>query len=262
MNSKPQLGKIEAVGARHVWADEAADFTPWLAEEKNIALLGEALGLELEVESTEVAVGPYSADILAKDTGTGRFVVIENQLAKTNHDHLGKAVTYASALDATAVVWIAPEFTEEHQKALEWLNDHTTEDLAFYAVLLEVWRIENSPPAVRFNVISRPAGAARKAAVTRAEHFNRRQETAIRFTGPASARSSWKRRSCLRHTQLVHNTGSISRSVERTSTFRPSPIPVITASAFAFTSVTMWRRRHFRNSWNNGRISKGTSARS
>ncbi len=171
MNSKPQLGKIEAVGARHVWADEAADFTPWLAEEKNIALLGEALGLELEVESTEVAVGPYSADILAKDTGTGRFVVIENQLAKTNHDHLGKAVTYASALDATAVVWIAPEFTEEHQKALEWLNDHTTEDLAFYAVLLEVWRIENSPPAVRFNVISRPAGAARKAAVTRAEHL-------------------------------------------------------------------------------------------
>jgi len=153
---------------RDVWPKEAADFTPWLADEKNIGQLGDALGLEIEVENIEVAVGPYSADILAKDTGTGGYVVIENQLGKTNHDHLGKAVTYGSVLNASAVVWIATEFTEEHQKALEWLNDNTGEDLSFYGVQLELWRIDGSRPAVRFNVVSRPTEIVRQAAVAKA----------------------------------------------------------------------------------------------
>jgi len=162
------LGKIERCDARSIWPHEASDFTPWLAKEDNIAQLADAIGLELEVENVEVAVGPYSADILAKDTGTGQYVVIENQLAKTNHDHLGKAITYGSVLNASAIVWVATEFTEEHQKALEWLNDNTGDSLAFFGVQLEVWKIDDSRPAVRFNVVSRPAQIMRQAAVVKA----------------------------------------------------------------------------------------------
>jgi len=163
-----KLGKIERGDIREIWPNEASDFTPWLAQEQNISQLADAIGLELEIENVEVAVGPYAADILAKDTGTGEYVVIENQLGKTNHDHLGKVITYGSALNAAAIVWIASEFTEEHQKALEWLNDNTTEDLAFFGVQVEVWRIDNSRPAVKFNVISRPVEIVRQAAIVRA----------------------------------------------------------------------------------------------
>ncbi len=164
-----RLGKIERLNVRDIWPSEAGDFTPWLAQEPNISALGDVLGLELEVENVEVAVGPYSADILAKDTGTGEYVVIENQLGKTNHDHLGKAITYGSALNASAIVWIASDFTEEHQKALEWLNENTGDSLSFYAVQVELWRIDESKPAVKFNVISRPAEIARQAARVSAE---------------------------------------------------------------------------------------------
>ena len=161
-SSEKFLGQIKKVDVRKIWAVESSDFTPWLANEENISILGKAIGLELEVDQVEASVGPYSADILAKDTGTGKYVIIENQLGKTNHDHLGKAITYGSILDASAVVWIASEFTEEHQRALDWLNEYTSDDLSFYGVLLEIWQIDESRPAVRFNVISRPAEITRK----------------------------------------------------------------------------------------------------
>lgn len=156
------LGILKTITPRRKWNNEARDFTPWLAE--NINELGKAVGLELEVENIEVAVGPYSADILAKDTGTGEFVVIENQLEKTNHDHLGKAITYASVLDASTIIWIATDFTEEHKKSLDWLNDHTNENLSFYGVQLELWQIDESKPALRFNIVSKPNLAVRQAA--------------------------------------------------------------------------------------------------
>ena len=155
------LGEIKQVPLRKIWKNEAYDFTPWLSE--NMERIGEAIGIELEFESKEVSVGPYSADILAKDTGTDKFVVIENQLEKTNHDHLGKCITYASVLDASAVVWIASKFTEEHKKALDWLNDHTSDEIGFYGVKVELWQIDNSQPAVRFNVISSPNEIVRQA---------------------------------------------------------------------------------------------------
>jgi hypothetical protein len=161
-----ELGLLKNVPPRIKWTSEARDFTPWLAQ--NINALSEALGLELEVENTEVACGPYSADILAKDTGTAKFVVIENQLEKTNHDHLGKAITYASVLDASSIIWIATQFSEEHIKALDWLNDHTTEDFGFYGVQVELWQIDDSKPAIRFNVVSKPNEAVRIAAKTKA----------------------------------------------------------------------------------------------
>ena len=156
------LGILKIITPRKKWNHEERDFTPWLAE--HIEELSKAVGIELEVENTEVACGPYSADILAKDTGTGKFVVIENQLEKTNHDHLGKAITYASVLDASTIVWVATNFTEEHKKALDWLNDHTNDEISFYGVLLELWQIDESRPALRFNIISKPNLAVRQAA--------------------------------------------------------------------------------------------------
>lgn len=157
-----EFGILKTVSARQKWTNEARDFTPWLAE--NISELNKALGLELEVENIEVAVGPFSADILAKDTGTGQYVVIENQLEKTDHDHLGKAITYASVLDAPTIIWIATTFTEEHKKAIDWLNDHTSDEIAIYGVQVELWQIDDSNVALRFNVISKPNQAVRLAA--------------------------------------------------------------------------------------------------
>lgn len=161
-----ELGILKTLAPRQKWNNEASDFTPWLAA--NIDSLNKALGLELEVENIEVAAGPYSADILAVDTGTGKYVIIENQLEKTNHDHLGKAITYASVLDASTIVWIATTITEEHQKALDWLNDHTGDEISFYGIQIELWQIDESKPAVRFNVISKPNQAVRQAAKAKA----------------------------------------------------------------------------------------------
>jgi hypothetical protein len=156
-----QLGKFKKLDVRNRWKKET-DFTPWLAQEENITLLSKALGFELEVVKVEAAVGPYSADILAKDTVNDSYVIIENQLGKTNHDHLGKAITYGSVLHASAIVWIASNFTEEHQRALDWLNEFTTDELSFYGIQVELWQIDNSLPAVRFDVISRPAFIKKK----------------------------------------------------------------------------------------------------
>jgi hypothetical protein len=156
------LGNLKRVNVREQWPHEASDFTPWLADEENLNLLGEAIGIELEVEAVEVAVGPYSADILARDSSNGDFVVIENQLAKTDHDHLGKSITYAAGLNASAVIWVASEFTDEHRKALDWLNANSTEDISFIGINVELWQINDSPPAVHFNVVSRPAEFGRK----------------------------------------------------------------------------------------------------
>lgn len=157
------LGTLRAVDPRSMWPDEAADFTPWLARPENIRALGQAIGLELEAEHTEMAVGPFAADILARDSATGDYVVIENQLARTNHDHLGKAITYAAFLGATSVVWVAPTFTDEHRKALDWLNDNSIDTLSFFGVQVELWAIDSSNPAVRFNVVSRPTELVRRA---------------------------------------------------------------------------------------------------
>lgn len=161
-----ELGILKTVAARQKWISEARDFTPWLAQ--NITALNQALGLELEVENIEVQCGPYSADILAKDTLTDQYVVIENQLEKTNHDHLGKAITYASVLDASTIMWIATDFTPEHKKALDWLNDHTSDEISLYGVQVELWQIDESNPALKFNIVSKPNQAVMQAARSKA----------------------------------------------------------------------------------------------
>ena len=148
------LGTIEQVDLREVWPHEAQDFTPWLAE--NLDKLGEALGLDLELQSAEAAVGPFSLDVLAHDLGSNRPVIIENQLEITNHDHLGKLLTYAAGYDAFSVVWLTREFRDEHRQALDWLNQRTGEDTAFFGVVVEAWRIDSSRPAPHFRPVATP----------------------------------------------------------------------------------------------------------
>lgn len=136
--------------------NESTEFTPWLADEENISLLGAAIGIDgLELESTEQRVGSFSADILCKDS-FGRWILIENQLDKTDHSHLGQLLTYAAGLKAVAIVWIAREFREEHRSALDWLNTITREDIGFFGVEVELWRIGQSEVAPKFNLVSKP----------------------------------------------------------------------------------------------------------
>ena len=151
-----ELGRLIRVPLREYWEGEASDFTPWLADEKNIGLLAETIGLELEVEAQERNVGPFRADILCKDTVTDSWVLIENQLERTNHTHLGQLLTYAAGLEAVTVVWIAERFTEEHRAALDWLNEITDERFSFFGLEIELWRIGDSPMAPKFNVVSHP----------------------------------------------------------------------------------------------------------
>lgn len=150
------LGRLERVDVRTAWATEAGDFTPWLAIENNIRLLGEAIGIELEVEAQEKNVGPFRADILCKDTANGTWVLIENQLERTDHCHLGQLLTYAAGLQAVTIVWISSRFTDEHRAALDWLNKVTDDNILFFGLEVELWRIGNSPMAPKFNIVSAP----------------------------------------------------------------------------------------------------------
>lgn len=152
---KAPLGKLERISLRKAWAHEAGEFTPWLAQADNLTLLAESLGLsELELVGTEHPVGDFKVDILCTDDG-GK-VIIENQLEKTNHTHLGQILTYAAGVGARKVIWLAEAFRTEHVAALEFLNQHTTDELDFFAVEIELWRIGDSPMAPSFNVVVKP----------------------------------------------------------------------------------------------------------
>ncbi len=150
------LSRLEKVDLRDVWKTEAGDFTPWLAREENIALLGNAIGIDLEVEAQEKNVGPFRADILCKDTISENWVLVENQLERTDHVHLGQLLTYAAGLNAVTIVWIADRFTDEHRAALDWLNEITDSSFNFFGLEVELWRIGDSPIAPKFNIASKP----------------------------------------------------------------------------------------------------------
>lgn len=149
-----ELGKLERVDPGEVWPNEARDFTPWLRD--NIDLLCEALGVELEITESEGEVGDFYVDLAGREVESGRVAVIENQLGPTDHDHLGKLMTYAAGRDAGVVVWVATEFREEHRKVLEWLNSMAGEERSFFGVQLEVVQIGDSLPAPDFDVVVRP----------------------------------------------------------------------------------------------------------
>ena len=155
-DTKTSLARLEPVEVRKIWPNEAQNFTPWLAQDENLALLGETLGIKFESGSTEVPVGDFSADIVAVSSVGNSKVLIENQLEKTDHTHLGQILTYAAGLDTLTVVWIAQRFTDEHRAALEWLNGITRAEIRFFGLEIEVWKIGASSCAPKFNIVAQP----------------------------------------------------------------------------------------------------------
>ncbi len=151
-----KLAKLKKVDLREVWQHEALQFTKWLAKEENLSLLSDEIGIEISLIQTEANVGKFNVDILAEEENRGRKIVIENQLESTDHDHLGKLITYASGFDAGIIVWIVKDVRDEHKQAVDWLNEHSDEHANFFAIEMEVWQIGDSPYAPKFNVISQP----------------------------------------------------------------------------------------------------------
>ena len=152
-----QLGTLRKLDPRQFRTDEARDLAPWLAMTTNLSLLGDEIGLPgLEIVGPEHPVGDFRADIVARATGSNDLVIIENQLERTDHDHLGKLLTYASRLNAKYVVWLSPEIRDEHCRALDWLNEVTLPSIAFFGVKLELLQIDGSFPAPLFTLDCKP----------------------------------------------------------------------------------------------------------
>ena len=150
------LGRLEQVKLREAWESEPQDFTPWLAQVENLKLLSETLKMELVAEGTEQGVGSFRADILCRDTIDDSLVLIENQLERTDHNHLGQLLTYAAGLQTVTIIWVAARFADEHRAALDWLNEITDERFRFFGLEIELWRIGDSPAAPKFNIVSKP----------------------------------------------------------------------------------------------------------
>jgi hypothetical protein len=150
------LGKLKEVDLRSIWKNEASDFTNWLAQEENLRLLSDEIGIDIKLLRTEANVGTFSVDILAEEENTGRKVIVENQLEITDHDHLGKLLTYASGYDADIILWVVKNVRDEHRQAIDWLNEHTDDKLNFFIIKMELWQIGDSPVAPKFQIISKP----------------------------------------------------------------------------------------------------------
>lgn len=149
------LGTLKKItDLRSIWPHEALNFTPWVAE--NVDLLADAVGLDITVDETESSVGDFNVDIYASETGTDRKIIIENQLEDTDHDHLGKLITYASGKGADVVIWVVKHAREEHKAAVEWLNNHTDDKMGFFLCEIKLFQIGDSQIAPAFTVVERP----------------------------------------------------------------------------------------------------------
>lgn len=152
-----ELGKMKRINdLRSVWHHEAKDFSIWLAQEDNLLQLSDAIGVDIVLEERESPVGNFNVDLYAVEDGTDRRIIIENQLEDTNHDHLGKLITYASGKGAEVIVWIVKRARDEHRQAIEWLNQNTGVKIGFFLVEIELWQINDSAIAPKFNVVERP----------------------------------------------------------------------------------------------------------
>ncbi len=177
-----KLGRLEEVDIRELWSHEQYDFSNWMAEPENLELLNEAIGLTLNDVEKEVYVGSYRCDLVAKDETTGEKVIIENQLEQSNHDHLGKIVTYASGLDAKVVVWIVKEAREEHRSAIEWLNNNTVASINFFLIEVHAYKIGDSLYAPKFEIVEKPNGFIKNAKTqSGSDEFNRSQGERLEF---------------------------------------------------------------------------------
>lgn len=150
------LGILEKVNIKEIFESEDRDFTPWLKE--NLNILGKELNIDIIDGETEQAIGNFRCDIVAHDSDSGRIIVIENQFGSTDHDHLGKILTYSAGKQATIVIWIAENFREEHKRTLEWLNEiaDPQSGISFFGVEIQFLKIGNSPPAPYFKIVVSP----------------------------------------------------------------------------------------------------------
>ncbi|MHA3225016.1 DUF4268 domain-containing protein [Globicatella sulfidifaciens] len=156
MSMNRALGRLEEVNIRELWIHEQYDFSNWVAKKENIELLNDTVGLTLTDLEKEVYVGSYRCDLVAMDETTGMKVIIENQLESTNHDHLGKIITYASGLDASVIIWIVKEAREEHKSAIEWLNNNMVKEISFFLLEIKAYKIGDSLPAPMFRIVEKP----------------------------------------------------------------------------------------------------------
>lgn len=164
------IGKLEKVDLRELWKHEERGFSVWLAD--NLDRLSDALGFTLSEPQREVKVGTFEVDLVAEDEQSNA-VIIENQLEQTDHDHLGKLLTYLTNLEAKAAVWITRHPRAEHVRVISWLNEVTPEDIAFFLVKLEAFRIGDSPPAPHFSVIAGPSPEAKAFGQQKKEYAER-----------------------------------------------------------------------------------------
>jgi len=151
-----KLETLQKIDLRRAWKHEALDFTNWLAEDENLSLLSDEIGIGIRLIQTEASVGKFNVDILAEEENTDRKIIIENQLELTDHNHLGQIITYASGYDAEIIIWIVKNVRDEHKQAIDWLNEHTDEKINFFAIKMELWQIGDSPFAPKFQIISKP----------------------------------------------------------------------------------------------------------
>lgn len=150
------LSRLEKVPLRDIWEHEAYDFTNWLAQPENLEQLSDEIGISIVLLETEASFGSFNVDILAEAEGTDHKIIIENQLEQTDHDHLGKLITYGSGFDAKYIIWIVKSVRDEHKQAIDWLNEHTDSEINIFAIQMEVWKIADSPFAPKFQVIAKP----------------------------------------------------------------------------------------------------------
>lgn len=179
MNKK--LGRLKEVNIRELWAHEQYNFSNWLAKDENIELLNETVGLTLTDVDKEVYVGSYRCDLVAVDETTGIKIIIENQLDATNHDHLGKIITYASGLDANVVIWIVKEAREEHKSAIEWLNNNMVKEISFFLLEIHAYRIGDSLPAPKFEVIEKPNDFVKSTKNSKGDELSKTESERLNF---------------------------------------------------------------------------------
>ena len=152
----PEFGNLKSIDLRRIWPREDENFTPWLFKKENLTRLADVLNIKLKPMKKEMEVGQFHADIVCRNTADNSLVVIENQLEETDHDHLGKVLTYAAALRASTVIWVAAEFASEHSNALNWLNENMSDHFQFFGVKLELIQVDNSRPTPKFTIIAKP----------------------------------------------------------------------------------------------------------
>lgn len=175
------LGNVENVPIKQVFPTEHNHFTPWLAE--NLDHLSERIGLDLELVGIEVPVGPFKVDLVATVAGTDDLVVVENQFGQTDHDHLGKLLTYAAGQKASYAVWLAEYFRAEHRSALAWANRNSVEGVGYFGLSITAIRIDNSKPAVLLNGVIEPDEWSKQSASSSGS-LTRKEQRYVQFWGP------------------------------------------------------------------------------